>query len=142
MSMLVPACMAAAATRWISGKRTRSQQPTPHILAPSPSKPAAPGLTAASVRDTHLSAMLMDVTSTPTSKVFTVVTQFITADGTTTGTLSAIKRFYVQNGKVIPNSMSEISGVTGNSITDAFCTAQKTAFGDTNEFEAKGGKLH
>jgi len=74
-----------------------------------------------------------------TSKVFTVVTQFITADGTTTGALSAINRFYVQDGVVIPNSQSTISGVTGNSITDAFCTAQKTAFGDTNEFATKGG---
>lgn len=39
-----------------------------------------------------------------TTKVFTVVTQFITDDGTDTGTLSEIKRFYVQNGVVIPNS--------------------------------------
>ncbi|KAH8816112.1 glycoside hydrolase [Xylogone sp. PMI_703] len=74
-----------------------------------------------------------------TSKPFTVVTQFITNDGTTTGTLSEIKRFYVQNGKVIPNSNSDVAGVTGNSISDSFCAAQKTAFGDTNEFAAKGG---
>jgi cellulose 1,4-beta-cellobiosidase len=53
--------------------------------------------------------------------------------------LSEIRRFYVQGGKVIPNSQSTISGVTGNSITDTFCAAQKTAFGDTNEFAAKGG---
>lgn len=74
-----------------------------------------------------------------TTKKLTVVTQFITSDGTSTGTLTAIKRFYVQNGVVIPNSMSDISGVTGNSITDSFCNAQKTAFGDTNSFEADGG---
>lgn len=29
--------------------------------------------------------------------------------------------------------------MTGNSISDSFCAAQKTAFGDTNEFAAKGG---
>jgi cellulose 1,4-beta-cellobiosidase len=29
--------------------------------------------------------------------------------------------------------------VTGNSITDTFCAAQKTAFDDTNEFAAKDG---
>jgi cellulose 1,4-beta-cellobiosidase len=74
-----------------------------------------------------------------TTKVFTVVTQFITTDGTSSGTLKEIKRFYVQNGKVIPNSQSSITGVTGNSITDSFCAAQKTAFGDTNEFAIKGG---
>ncbi|KIN01384.1 glycoside hydrolase family 7 protein [Oidiodendron maius Zn] len=74
-----------------------------------------------------------------TSKPFTVVTQFITDDGTASGTLSEIKRFYVQNGVVIPNSDADVTGVTGNSITDDFCSAQKTAFGDTNEFAVKGG---
>ena len=72
------------------------------------------------------------------SKV-TVVTQFITSDGTDTGSLKEIKRFYVQNGKTIPNSQSTISGVTGNSITQPFCDAQKKAFGDTNEFDTMGG---
>ena len=74
------------------------------------------------------------------TKPFTVVTQFITDDGTTTGTLSAIKRFYVQYGVIIPNSQSDIAGVTGNDITTSFCNAQKTVFSDTNEFAVKGGK--
>jgi cellulose 1,4-beta-cellobiosidase len=74
-----------------------------------------------------------------TSKPMTVVTQFITNDGTTTGTLSEIKRFYVQNGATYANSQSKIAGVTGNSITDNFCANQKTVFGDTNEFAVKGG---
>lgn len=72
------------------------------------------------------------------SKV-TVVTQFITDDGTDSGTLSEIKRIYVQNGKVIANSASDISGVSGNSITTDFCTAQKTAFGDEDIFTQHGG---
>lgn len=74
-----------------------------------------------------------------TKSKFTVVTQFITADNTASGELSEIRRFYVQNGKVIPNSESKISGVSGNSITDSFCSAQKTAFGDQNAFEKLGG---
>ncbi|KAF7977022.1 hypothetical protein HWV62_4972 [Athelia sp. TMB] len=74
-----------------------------------------------------------------TTKPFTVVTQFITSDNTSTGTLSAIRRLYVQNGVVIQNSESTVSGVSGNSITQAFCDAQKTAFGDTNDFDTKGG---
>lgn len=53
--------------------------------------------------------------------------------------MSEIKRFYVQNGVVIPNSQSTVVGVTGNSITTDFCAAQKTAFGDTNQFAARGG---
>jgi cellulose 1,4-beta-cellobiosidase len=53
--------------------------------------------------------------------------------------LSEVKRFYVQNGVVIPNSDADVTGVTGNSITDSFCAAQKTTFGDTNEFAVKGG---
>ncbi|KAJ7859220.1 cellulase CEL7A [Mycena olivaceomarginata] len=68
-----------------------------------------------------------------TSQKFTVVTQFIGSP------ITEIKRFYVQNGNVIPNSDSQIAGVTGNSITEDFCAAQKTAFGDTNTFASKGG---
>ena len=68
-----------------------------------------------------------------TTKPITVVTQFVTSDGTQAGDLTEIRRVYVQNGKVIPNSNSTISGVTGNSITDSFCNAQKTAFGDENQ---------
>ncbi|CAG8120915.1 unnamed protein product [Penicillium salamii] len=69
----------------------------------------------------------------------TVVTQFITSDGTDSGTLSEIKRIYVQDGKVIANSASEVSGATGNSITTDFCKAQKTAFGDEDIFTQHGG---
>ncbi|KAF4628823.1 hypothetical protein G7Y89_g9321 [Cudoniella acicularis] len=74
-----------------------------------------------------------------TNSVFTVVTQYLTADGTSTGTISEIKRFYVQNGVVIPNSQSTISGVSGNSITESFCKAQKAAFNNTNSFDNHGG---
>lgn len=69
----------------------------------------------------------------------TVVTQFLTDDGTPSGTLSEIKRFYVQNGNVIPQSMSTISGVGGNSITTDYCTVQKEVFGDPDVFSQHGG---
>jgi cellulose 1,4-beta-cellobiosidase len=68
-----------------------------------------------------------------TTQKFTVVTQFVG------NPVTSIQRFYVQNGKVIPNSNSTIPGVTGNAISDSFCAAQKTAFGDTNTFASKGG---
>ncbi|KAF7861533.1 hypothetical protein EAF04_008095 [Stromatinia cepivora] len=74
-----------------------------------------------------------------TTKPFSVVTQFITDDGTETGTLTEIKRFYVQNDVVYEQPSSDISGVSGNSITDDFCSAQKTAFGDVDYFSQKGG---
>ncbi|KAH7344216.1 cellulase [Rhizoctonia solani] len=65
---------------------------------------------------------------------------FITADGTATGALSEIRRLYVQDGKVIQNSKTNISGISDyDSITEPFCAAQKTAFGDTNIFASKGG---
>lgn len=71
-----------------------------------------------------------------TSSVFTVVTQFIE----TSGVLSEIRRYYVQNGKLIPNSYSTKTGVTGyNSITEDYCDAQKAAFGDETSFQDKGG---
>jgi len=74
-----------------------------------------------------------------TKSKFTVVTQFITSDGTAAGDLVEIRRVYKQNGVVIQNSKSDIAGVDGNSITPGFCKAQKTAFGDTDSFTARGG---
>ena len=74
-----------------------------------------------------------------TNSPFTLVTQFLTDDGTDTGTLSEIKRFYVQNGKVIANAESIIPGVPGNSLTTEFCDAQKDVFGDIDVFTAHGG---
>ncbi|KAJ7318386.1 cellobiohydrolase I-II [Mycena albidolilacea] len=68
-----------------------------------------------------------------TNQKITVVTQFVGSP------ITSIRRFYVQNGRVIPNSNSTIAGVTGNAITDSFCAAQKSAFGDTNTFASKGG---
>jgi cellulose 1,4-beta-cellobiosidase len=75
-----------------------------------------------------------------TSRKFTVVTQFITSDGTANGDLSEIRRFYVQDSKVIPNSQASITGIDSvNSITDNFCAQQKSVFDDTNYFATKGG---
>ncbi|KAG6846230.1 hypothetical protein H0H93_015169, partial [Arthromyces matolae] len=75
-----------------------------------------------------------------TSQKFTVVTQFITSTGTASGNLQEIRRLYVQNGKVIQNSKVNVSGMSAyDSITAAYCTAQKTAFGDTDSFGSKGG---
>ncbi|KAG9003403.1 Exoglucanase 1 [Tulasnella sp. JGI-2019a] len=75
-----------------------------------------------------------------TSKVFTVVTQFITTTGTASGALSEIRRLYIQGGKTIQNSVTNLPGLTTyNSISDSFCEAQKTVTGDTDTFETLGG---
>jgi len=85
-----------------------------------------------------------------TTKPFTVVTQFLTNDGTDTGDLLEIRRFYMQGGRVINNSeVTNVPKPTGaggglgggkfDSITEEFCSAQKTTFGDSNGFEQLGG---
>ncbi|KAG5650880.1 hypothetical protein H0H81_010680 [Sphagnurus paluster] len=75
-----------------------------------------------------------------TSKKFTVITQFITDTGTVSGTLTEIRRLYVQSGVIIQNSKVNIRGIPpGDSITSAFCDAQKAVFGDKLQFQAKGG---
>ena len=61
-------------------------------------------------------------------KKVTVVTQFITEGNTDDGDLIDIRRFYVQDGKVIPNSNISIAGVTGDSITDKTCADMKAWF--------------
>ncbi|KAL4963760.1 putative 1,4-beta-D-glucan-cellobiohydrolyase [Aspergillus stella-maris] len=74
-----------------------------------------------------------------TNSPLTLVTQFLTDDGTDTGTLSEIKRFYVQDGVVIPNSESTWPANPGNSITTEFCEAQKELFDDIDVFTPHGG---
>ncbi|KAK3898914.1 Exoglucanase 1 [Staphylotrichum tortipilum] len=83
------------------------------------------------VKDFYGPGMTVD-----TTKKFTVVTQFIKGSN---GQLSEIKRYYVQNGKVIETPASTIPGNEGNSITTAFCESQKTAFSDRDVFTEKGG---
>jgi cellulose 1,4-beta-cellobiosidase len=74
------------------------------------------------------------------NKPVTVVTQFITSNGQDSGELVEVRRLYVQDGKVIENSNTNVSGVsTTNSITPEFCDESKTAFGDENDFKTKGG---
>jgi hypothetical protein len=56
----------------------------------------------------------------------TVVTQFVTADGTDTGALSDIRRVYVQDGKVISNRNATLPGLSQyDSVSGGFCSAQK-----------------
>ncbi|TGZ84059.1 glycoside hydrolase [Ascodesmis nigricans] len=75
-----------------------------------------------------------------TNARMTVVTQFITTDGTDTGALKEIRRLYVQNGQVIQNSKVNIPGMTAyDSITDEFCVDQKNVFQDNNAYIQKGG---
>eukprot|EP00405_Crypthecodinium_cohnii_P010716 CAMPEP_0206443236 /NCGR_PEP_ID=MMETSP0324_2-20121206/14257_1 /ASSEMBLY_ACC=CAM_ASM_000836 /TAXON_ID=2866 /ORGANISM="Crypthecodinium cohnii, Strain Seligo" /LENGTH=472 /DNA_ID=CAMNT_0053911151 /DNA_START=61 /DNA_END=1479 /DNA_ORIENTATION=- len=74
-----------------------------------------------------------------TEKPVTVVTQFITDNGQDNGNLVEVKRIFLQDGKVIENSVASILGDAKNSITDDFCSVQKNMFGDTNDFARKGG---
>ncbi|KAI5782026.1 cellulose 1,4-beta-cellobiosidase precursor [Peziza echinospora] len=73
------------------------------------------------------------------TKKITVVTQFITSDGTANGNLIEIRRKWVQNGIVYETPTHKITNVSGNSISDTYCAAQKTAFGDNNDYAKKGG---
>jgi len=75
-----------------------------------------------------------------TLKPMTVVTQFLTTDGTDSGDLSEIRRFYVQDGEVIHSPSSTILGSDdSDSITDAFCDAKKDLFGDVKDYQEHGG---
>ncbi|KAF9632620.1 putative glycoside hydrolase family 7 protein [Lasiodiplodia theobromae] len=75
-----------------------------------------------------------------TTKKMTVITQFITSDNTTDGDLVEIRRKYVQDGQLFENSYADFDTLAKfNSISDDFCDAQKTLFGDENDFKAKGG---
>jgi cellulose 1,4-beta-cellobiosidase len=88
------------------------------------------------IKDYYGEGMIID-----TKRPFSVITQFITTDGTSKGDLKEIKRFYKQDGKIIPNSKSDYSGKIKpyDSISDSFCEDQKNLFNDVNDFAKKGG---
>ncbi len=76
-----------------------------------------------------------------TSKPFTVVTQFLTSDNTTTGTLTEIRRLYVQGGRVIPSTsettntgVAAIPGGYKGTITQDYCSAR-----NASDFNRLGG---
>jgi len=77
-----------------------------------------------------------------TKKKFTQVTQFVTNDGTDNGDLVEIRRVWVQDGKVIENTVApHMKGCLGegNSLSDDTCKSQNEKFGDFNHFQAQGG---
>ncbi|KAI9910169.1 hypothetical protein PsorP6_011041 [Peronosclerospora sorghi] len=64
-----------------------------------------------------------------TTRPFTVVTQFVTRDNTTTGELVEIRRLYKQDNRVIGNPYTTWRGLNvSNSITDATCEATTSYF--------------
>ncbi|RMX97416.1 hypothetical protein D0867_12788 [Hortaea werneckii] len=63
-----------------------------------------------------------------TTKPFTVTTQFLTDDGTASGTLSEIRRLYVQHGRVIKNTVVTSNNRKVDSITDEYCNASYETF--------------
>jgi len=74
------------------------------------------------------------------SKPFTIVTQFVTSDGTDDGDLVEIRRHYVQDGKNIENSKASWPGLANmSSLTDATCKSTKQVFGDVDSFAKMGG---
>lgn len=84
-----------------------------------------------------------------TTQPMTVVTQFLTEDGTDEGRLAEVKRFYIQGGQVIGNAKSKERGIAGDSLSDAFCSNMKETYihtraannteGEFDQFNALGG---
>jgi len=74
-----------------------------------------------------------------TTKPMTVVTQFITDDGTDSGTVNEVRRHYVQNGKKIENPHFDLLGNKHDSITQQFCEDWVGTTKDGTNFIQKGG---
>ncbi|KAF8963741.1 cellobiohydrolaseI [Flammula alnicola] len=75
-----------------------------------------------------------------TTKKFTVVTQFITDNGGTSGPLTEIRRLYVQNGRVHQNPATKVTGMPPySSISQQYCDAQRKVMNATNLFDETGG---
>ena len=57
-----------------------------------------------------------------TTQPFTVVTQFVSSDGTDAGDLAEIKRLYIQGGNVIENHPESSDTEEPSFVSDDFCT--------------------
>lgn len=80
--------------------------------------------------------------SIDSTRKFTVVTQFVTSDGTSSGELVDIRRFYEQDGKRVENpaaTWDALKSANVNSLTPDSCSATKTLFGDIDDHAVKGG---
>merc|ERR1712151_1162420 len=73
------------------------------------------------------------------TKKMTVVTQFITDDGTDSGKVNEVRRFYVQDGKKIETPTVTLQGNEYNSITTDFCQDWVATTKDGTNFIQKGG---
>ncbi|KAA0201486.1 Glycosyl Hydrolase 7 [Hyalella azteca] len=75
-----------------------------------------------------------------TRRPFTVVTQFVTVDGTDSGDLNEVRRIYVQDNIVIENSFANYHGLENyNSISDDFCADLTAYIGGANYAASVGG---
>jgi len=87
--------------------------------------------------------------SVNTGRPFTVVTQFLTNDGSDHGELAEVRRLYVQDGKVINGSAEMLQGSGGNashkhvscgSLSDEVCkTNEEGRERELASFHQKGG---
>merc|ERR1712187_483129 len=73
-----------------------------------------------------------------TTQKVTVVTQFITEDGTDTGALKEIRRHYVQNGKKIETPSLSVGSGSFNSITEEFCSHSCRCFSSSALWDPSG----
>ncbi|KAI9327366.1 putative glycosyl hydrolase family 7 protein [Zopfochytrium polystomum] len=74
-----------------------------------------------------------------TSRKFSVVTQFVTDDGTADGALVEIRRHYVQDGKIVREknpTWKELAGF--DSLTDSYCDTLKPLFNSTMQLQDTG----
>lgn len=76
-----------------------------------------------------------------TLKPMTVTTQFVTDDGTTSGTLQQIRRLYVQDGKVIQNAEVKFKKSTIDSITEPYCDSVGESFVERGGLATMGRAL-
>merc|ERR1712048_1127318 len=73
------------------------------------------------------------------TKPMTVVTQFVTDDGTDTGKVNEVRRIYYQDGKKIVNPVFDLLGNKHDSITQQFCEDWVGTTKDGTNFIEKGG---
>lgn len=71
----------------------------------------------------------------------TVVTQFLTDDETPSGTMTEIRRLYIQHGRLIHNARVQYNNQTIDSLTENYCAASAPWYGERGGMAQMGDAI-
>merc|ERR1712137_871281 len=134
------ATMVFVVLKWIFGRPTAWQQLSLLIRIPSLANSSVMAMLVVEVsREIGQWLQQTGVAVTSTHSELVIPNSMDQGSHLTRQSHSLLSLPFTQNGKRIDRPNAKIPGVSGNSQTAEYCSAQKSAFGDEDDFTKKGG---